>query len=273
MEFGIFDSFLDPIIIVNSNGDIRYINSMTTRWLTLVDDFGVVGDNISKFVEFSESPALTTMATLVEYQHSNYHLTHFKLLSKQYESFAKICVLRLPDENEVALYAIIIRDREFIKALIDEDDFKLKSTKEKNGGGIVKHENLKGIVENIKTDTNVLSEESIVKAIPKERRAKFESVANLIFVDIAKAVVGNAVLISDDWIDIVIKKVPNLRIDMKVNIEVAGNVKMRGFSSVGVLKEVGSIGSDLLIKISFGSLSALSRRALDEYIEVNMLKL
>jgi hypothetical protein len=271
VELRIFDSFLDPVVIVNGAGILQYANPVTIRWLGLVDGFGIVGEPITKYVEFRDSEALDSIATLRPLENSSYHLTHFKLMMRKYESYAKVCMLRLPDQGEVSIYLLIIRDREFIKGLLDEDDFKLKASLEKfKQNPIMQIEEFQGLTTEVRSDSVILSEASIVSALPQDRRAKLECIANLFFIDIAKAAIGNTTHISDQWIEMIIRPIPNLKVGIRVNLEVVGNVQMRGFSTVGELKQIFPHGQEIEIRIAFGTISTLSRRALDEFLEIHM---
>jgi PAS domain-containing protein len=120
VNYHLYDAVLDPIIIVNEDGDIRYLNPITTKWLTLPADFGFIGKNISQFVTFKQAEVFSAMTQLNQGEYSAYTQTYFTFALRKYEAYALVGVHRMPDEGQAKIFAILIRDRALVKVLFDD---------------------------------------------------------------------------------------------------------------------------------------------------------
>jgi hypothetical protein len=271
MDYRFFEPILDPVFVIGPNGEILYLNPMAMRWLTLPNEIGIIGSNITKYVTFQDSKALNSSATLTEMSNSSYHLTNFNLPARNYNSVAQVCLCRLPNVNGAPVFSIIVRDRAFINTLMDEEGLKLTTAADITMS-LFKPKVPTGMETQGGPEKIVLNDSSIVQMMSTDKGVPFECTVNLLFVEISKAVIGKSTAISNDWLEILINPLPNLTDGTKVNVEAAGNVKLRGFSTVGLLHKQSLHKEEHRIRIKFGTLSSLAKRAIEEYLEVEAAK-
>ena len=269
MDFRCYDPVLDPVIVVCHNRVVRYANAAATKWLNILNADGIINQPLSHYVEFSGSDALTNIESLAFYKYTKYEQTQFALKLTPFSGAAKVSVQRYPSDLYTLLFAIFIRERAFAQVMSDEESIELinrnihmtaaqlmPEVSDTSGGGV-----------------SELDENTVARAVSADSMAKFDSQANLFFIDAKKACRGVVEVISENWVDVIIKNFPGLAADIQCNIEVSGNVKLRGFSTVGTVVSFRQVGSeDASVRIKFGPLSPLAKKAIDEYLETNAIK-
>jgi hypothetical protein len=270
VDFRLFDAVLDPVILVCDQRIVRYLNAAAASWLTLPHGEVAVDQPLSHYVDFSGSPELTDVGTLPFFAHSRYGVIQFSLKRSQYSGQVKLAVQRFPSDLHTLLYAIFVRDRAFSQVMSDKEFIDLKNPNLQKAAVEMQTE----INTELTPDTTVayLDELTITKAIPLGRVAKFESQANLFFASAQKACRGVTETITEDGVNVLIKSFPGLTIGLKCSLEVVGNVKLRGFSTMGDVTEVRPVHEDAVIHIKFGNLSPMARKSIDEFLETNAKK-
>lgn len=269
MECQYFEPVLDPVIVVCDEQLIRYLNPAAIKWLNISASDEFLNKPLGHFVDFSGTDEAALVDELKFFQFTKYGQSTYELKLTPFTNVAKIAFLRLPSDLNALRVAIFVRDRAFAQVLSDQEDIDVQKFA-KPEMRVVEDPS----ASKVNTEAVVLDENTITRAMSSaERTAKFESQANLFFVEAKKACRGVTDTISDAWVQVIIKNFSGLAKDMKCNIEIGGNLKMRGFTTVGTVLDFRAINEDVVVRIQFGPISPMAQKALGDYLEVEAVKL
>ncbi len=232
---------------------------------------------MNEFIDFAGSEEAALVDGLPFYGYTRYGQVHYTLKVTPFSGVAKVAFLRLPGDLGAFRVAILVRDRAYAQILSDLEviDWGQLIIKEKHHVDRVAGSELEGVnAQFTKTDEPIIDEVTVARAIASaDRAAKLESQVNLFFVEAKRACRGVTEMISDQWVQIVIKNFSGLKENVQCNLEVSGNVKLRGFTTMAEVISFRVVNEDAVVKFKLGALSPLAQKALSEFLEVEALKL
>jgi len=269
MDFRCYDPVLDPVIVVCHNRTVRYANAAASKWLNVLNSDGIINQPLSHYVEFSGSDVLANIENLTFYKHTKYEQTQFTLKLTPFSGMAKVSVQRYPSDLYTLLFAIFIRERAFAQVMSDEESIELVN----RNVHLTAAELMPEVSDTSGGGVSELDEHTVARTISADSMAKLDSQANLFFIDAKKACRGVVEVISENWVDVIVKNFPGLAEGIKCNVEIGGNAKLRGFSTVGMVYSIRMAGSeDASVRISFAHLGPVVKKAIGDYLATYGIK-
>ena len=272
MDLATFEAFLDPVILVNGELEIQYLNGAAGRWLALTDLNNVLGQHIDKYVGFSDFSIGSQIVGLKPWQYSQYLATRFRVPAHQYENFARVSIFCVPVDTGGDSFAIIVRDLVFAASLQDDGDLRFNRLTVMPAKPAF-DDDITQVIEPAPSAAPLVADTAETKAldettlINKHRSAAFVSRALLNFSSLNLNIKGQSALISEEWIEINIHGA-NPALDSKCSLELQGNSEISSFLATGSV--VGSrreFGDFFTVRIRFDRLSLMTKKQILALVE------